>query len=124
MHCYGQNLFWHGCNESQRPLMLMIGNLHSRCGAFTSRLLLYQIPSKVCGVAWSHSTPQTLLRICEAHSVAVNRPRRLGRFPIIRIKGLLGPQPIDYAADLGLDSLVIPGYRHQDWEAEVVFLYT
>ncbi len=30
----------------ERPLMLMIGNLPSRRGAFTSRLLLYQIPSE------------------------------------------------------------------------------
>ncbi len=37
------------CRQSQRPLMLMIGNLPSRWGAFTSRLLLYQIPNEVCG---------------------------------------------------------------------------
>ncbi len=62
----------------------MIRNLPRHWGAFTFRLLLYQNPSEVCG----HSTPQTLLGICEAHSLAVNRPRRLGIFPIISIKGL------------------------------------
>ena len=43
-------LFVDKVHRHQRPLMLMIGNLPSRLGAFTSRLLLYQIPSEVCGV--------------------------------------------------------------------------
>ncbi len=72
--------------------MLIIGNLPSCWGAFTSRLLLYQIPSEV--LAWSQSTPQTSLRICEAHSLAVNRHQRLGKFPIISMKSLSRHFPV------------------------------
>ncbi len=36
--------------KNNKIIKKMIGNLLSRWGAFTSRLLLYQVPSEVCGV--------------------------------------------------------------------------